>query len=172
MGGLQRLAHHQGDGRGGVLLGPGRDDRQALETEGDGVGGLAGVGGLGAQPGDLGAPVGRGLGRAQGLVDQPLAGQPPRLDGGLGRAAEPGADGGAVDVGAFQQPFEGALRMLFLDRVPGRGAEVEVESGQDDAALRRPGHGPEHVGGGLDRAGRTGGENGALGRVGVPAFSE
>ncbi|MNX41934.1 hypothetical protein D3C86_723480 [compost metagenome] len=99
-GAFQRLAHQQGDGRGGFFLGADGEGGQALQALVDGIGGLPRLGGVGAQAGDLGAPVVGGLGGAQGFVDQALAGQTARLDAGLDGGLEPGADLIARDLGA------------------------------------------------------------------------
>ncbi|WP_306414833.1 hypothetical protein [Brevundimonas aurantiaca] len=62
--------------------------------------------------------------------------------------------------------------MLFVQPVPDRRIQVEIETGQDDAAQGRSGHGAQDVGGGGDGAGRTGGDDGlGRGRV-VPQFGE
>ncbi|MFN4186306.1 MAG: hypothetical protein ACK4M6_16370, partial [Hyphomonas sp.] len=97
-GRFQRLAHHQGDGGGGLFLGADGQQGQALQTFGYGVAGLAPRGGGRTDVADGAAPVVGGLGRTQGLVDQPLAGQALRLYGGGDRGAEPGPDGLACDL--------------------------------------------------------------------------
>ncbi|MND82722.1 hypothetical protein D3C80_745630 [compost metagenome] len=171
-GPFQRLAHQQGDGRGGFFLGADAEGGQALQALVDGIGGLPRLGGVGAQAGDLGAPVVGGLGGAQGFVDQALAGQTARLDAGLDGGLEPGADLIARDLGAGQQGLQRGLRVLVVDAVPDAVGQIEVEAGQDHHALRRPRHGGQNVGGGGDGAGRTGGDDGLLRRSGVPGLGQ
>ena len=161
--GFERLAHHQGEGGGGVFLGPHSDDRQAFEPFGDRIGGPVPEG-VGAQGADDGAPVVGGVGRTQGLVDQPLAGAAARRRPGVFRGLEPRAHGVALGA-AVEQPPEGILGVLLViaeGRPDGR-VQLAVEPGQDDAAARRGGHGGEHIGGGGGGAGRAGGDDG-LGR--------
>ncbi|MNK24864.1 hypothetical protein D3C87_431800 [compost metagenome] len=130
------------------------------------------LGGVGAQAGDLCAPVVGGLGGAQGLVDQALAGQTARFDAGLDGGLEPGADLIARDLGALQQGLQRGLRMLVVDAVPDAVGQVEVEAGQDDDALGRARHGGQDVGGGGDGAGRTGGDDRLLRRPCVPGLGQ
>ncbi len=171
-GRFQRLAHQQGDGGGGFFLGADAEGGQTPQALGDGVGGLPRLGGVGAQAGDLGAPVVGGLGGAQGLVDQALAGQAARLDAGFDGGLEPGTDLIARDVGAGHQGFERRLGVLVVDAVPDAVGQIEIEAGQDDHALRRPRHGGQNIGGGGDGAGRTGGDDGLLRRARVPGLGQ
>ena len=62
--------------------------------------------------------------------------------------------------------------MLFVQPVPDRRVQIEIEAGQDDAAQGRPSHGLQHVAGGGDGAGRTGGDDGLGRRRVVPQFGE
>ena len=160
---LQRLAQQQGAGARGLFLGAGGDHREAGQALGDRVE----VGGLGAQRGDLGQPVGGGLGRAQGLVDDP---SPPAAAAVY--IGDPGADVGTRDAGAVQQALHRALRMLFalgaFDPVPGAVSQVLVEARQDHGALRGGGDDAQQVGGGRRGAGRAGGDQHLGGRVLAP----
>src|SRR5690606_10812576 len=146
---LQSLAHHQGDGGGGVLLGADGDDRQPLQPLGDRVGG-AGGGGPGAQVADGVAPVGGGVGGTQGLVQQALAGAAPDFAGGVFGGLEPGAHGLARRLRSVQQPPQGVLGMLLAvaQSRPDRRVQIPVQTGQDDAAARRSGDGGQNIGGG------------------------
>ena len=160
---FQRLAHHQGEGGGGVLLGPDGDDGQAFQPLGDGIGGLFAEG-VGAQGPDHAAPVVGGVGGAQGFVDQPLAGATARFRHRVLRRFEPGPDGLAFRA-AVQKSPQGVLRVLFVvaDGGPDRRIQFAVEARQDDAAARGGGDGGQHIGGGGGGAGRAGGDHG-LGR--------
>ena len=136
-GRLQRLAHHQGDGGGGVLLGAGGHHATGLPGPGrSGRRTPASAASRAAARFQLRQSAVASAGRRASLISRWRA-QAARLDGRLDRRPEPGPHVLALDLGAFQQPLQRALRMLFLDRVPGRGVEIEVEAGQDDAALRR-----------------------------------
>ncbi|MNU42451.1 hypothetical protein D3C71_312100 [compost metagenome] len=171
-GGFQGLAHQQGDGGRGLFLGTDAESGQALQAFGDGVGGLSRLGGVGAQAGDLGAPVVGGLGRAQGLVDQALAGQTTRLDARFDGRLEPGPDLIARDVGALQQGLQRRLRVLVVDAVPDAVSQIKVEAGQDDHALGRAGHGGQNVGGGGDGAGGASGDDRLGRRARVPGLGQ
>ncbi len=158
--GLERLAQQQGDGGGAVLLGRRGDQRQALKAERDRVLAL----GLAAEFGDLVAPVGGLVGRAQGLVDQATAPAAPGVSH-LGLVARPQPDLAPRQAVPLQEPLHGALGVLLVHRRPGLLGQLQVEARQDHRAQRRAGHSGQQVGGGRGGAGRAGGDQGRLRRI-------
>ena len=78
---------------------------------------------------------------------------------GQGRTSRPG------DVGAVEQPLHRALRVLFVDFLPGRVGQLQIEPRQHHRAPGRAGDGGQQFGVGRRGAGRAGGDHQALRRV-------
>ena len=163
---LQRLAQQQGADVGGLLLVPRRDHRQPGKALGQRVDPVGGA--LPAQILEHRAPVGRGLGRSQRLVDHPAAPAPPTV--GVG---QPGGDPAATDAGVdVQQPLHRALRMLVLDLEPGGVGQPFIEAWENNGPAGGGGDGDQKPRGGRRRTGRARGDQRVAGRMADPLLGE